>query len=161
MQYPKNYERLVLLNIADADEGANFRPLAAGVMSRSHNLQEEAAAEFYDEDGPRPEMTALRQTYVIEFQGHRASGDAGQDRIFDDLAYDVSRRAVEFIDWLPSGAAWRGVGLLTITDRGSGEAAYRQNISFSIHAAKRMRRGTLHYDEEVDRYEWEEDFNGL
>ena len=74
MQYPKNYERLVLLNIADADEGANFRPLAAGVMSRSHNLQEEAAAEFYDEDGPCPEMTALRQTYVIEFQGHRAAG---------------------------------------------------------------------------------------
>lgn len=161
MQYPKNYERLVLLNIADADEGANFRPLAAGVMSRSHNLQEEAAAEFYDEDGPRPEMTALRQTYVIEFQGHRAAGDAGQDRIFDDLAYDVSHRAVEFIDWLPSGAAWRGVGLLTITDGGSGEAAYRENISFSIRAAKRMRRGTLRYDEETDRYEWEEDFNGL
>ena len=106
-------------------------------------------------------MTALRQTYVIDFQGHRAAGDAGQERIFDDLAYDVSRRAVEFIDWLPSGAAWRGVGLLTITDSGSGEAAYRQNISFSIRAAKRMRRGTLHYDEEADRYEWEEDFNGL
>lgn len=78
MQYPKNYERLVLLNLADADEGADFRPLAAGVMSRSHNLQEEAAAEFYDDDGPCAEMTALRQTRVIDFQGHRATGDAGR-----------------------------------------------------------------------------------
>lgn len=161
MQYPKNYERLVLLNLADADEGADFRPLAAGVMSRSHNLQEEAAAEFYDDDGPCAEMTALRQTRVIDFQGHRATGDAGQDRIFDALAYDTSRRAVEFIDWLPSGAAWRGVGLLTITDSGGGEAAYRQNISFSIRTTRPMRKGTLHYDEEKDLYEWEEDFNGL
>lgn len=97
---------------------------------------------------------------------HRLSGASrnrrrGQDRIFDELAHDTSRRAVEFIDWLPSGAAWRGVGLLTITDSGSGEAAYRQNISFSIRTTRPMRKGALHYDEEKDLYEWEEDFNGL
>ena len=93
MQYPKNYERLVLLNLADADEGADFRPLAAGVMSRSHNLQEEAAAEFYDDDGPCAEMTALRQTRVIDFQGHRATGDAGQDRTGPTRISQHSRHA--------------------------------------------------------------------
>ena len=72
MQYPKNYERLVLLNLADTDEGADFRPLAAGVMSRSHNLQEKKPPRNFMTMTVVREMTALRQAR------HRLSGGIAQ-----------------------------------------------------------------------------------
>lgn len=91
------------------------------------------------------------QEVSAAFTGHRKIGDAAQDYILDEVLYDLDKREVEFLDFDDSIAAgspngWKGRARLQISDFGSGNAADRQSISFTLNYVGKPVRGTVTKD---------------
>lgn len=152
MAFPKNYNRIMLINIGTT-ETPDWKKIAVGILSRGNSISETTNDFYYMSNLGTADTETSSQVISVTFTGHRDVGDAAQDYILDKVLYDLSGRIVEFMDYddsivipttdtKPVNGA-KGVASISISDFGSGNAPDRQTIGFSLRYKGKPTRGTV------------------
>ena len=149
MRFPKNYNRNMAINLKGDAAADDYKLIASGILSRTNSISESKSSYQYMDNRGSADTDVTGQEVSAAFTGHR--GDAAQDYILDEVLYDLDKREVEFLDFDDSIAAgrpngWKGKARLQITDNGSGNAADRQSISFTLNYIGKPVRGTVTKD---------------
>lgn len=147
VRYPKNYNRVMAIR-AVGKEAEDYMVIAVGILSRGSSYSETTEDYKYMSGRGTSEKVLSSQEVGTSFTGHRAVGDPAQDYILDEVLYDLDNREVEFLDYddgAPTGSpnGYHGSATLQITDPGSGDAASRQNIGFTLNYKGKPERGTV------------------
>lgn len=149
----------MLLNLGTT-ETPDWKPAIVGISSRTNAVSEETQDYYYMSGKGSAETEPTTQKVSVTFTGHRAVGDPLQDKVMDDMLFDMEIRNLEFIDYQDiidaPGASngWKGDASITITDFGSGEANVRQTISFTMNLKGKPERGSVAYDNITKKYTW-------
>ena len=148
---PKNYNRVMLINIGTPD-AKKWKKIAEGILSRANNINENAETYYYISGQGTSEKEVTSQDVGVSFTGHRTVGDEAQDYILDAVLFYLDSREIEFMDFddiidvsgeKPPVNGFRGTASIQITDFGSGDAASRQNIGFTLNFKGKPERGTV------------------
>lgn len=152
MSFPKNYNRIMLINIGTT-ETPDWKKIAVGILSRGNSISETTNDFYYMSNLGTADTETSSQVISVSFTGHRDVGDAAQDYILDKVLYDLSGRTVEFMDYddtivIPTTGTKpvngvKGTASISISDFGSGNAPDRQTIGFSLRYKGKPARGTV------------------
>lgn len=152
MPFPKNYNRIMLINIGTT-ETPNWKRIAEGILSRGNSISETTNDFYYMINNGTADTETSSQVISVSFTGHRDVGDAAQDYILDTVLYDLSKRDVEFMDYEDTIAipgtgtkpvnGVKGTASISISDFGSGNTPDRQTIGFSLRFKGKPIRGTV------------------